>query len=47
MRTEAVLKTKTMVFESCKSHTPPFSYAGAATDQGEMFKYQGTTMHAG
>ena len=41
-----VQKTKTMVFESRKTHTPPFSYAGAAIDQVEMFKYMGTTMHA-
>ena len=41
-----VLKTKTMVFESRRTHTPPFTYAGAAIDQVEMFKYLGTTMHA-
>ena len=41
-----VQKTKTMVFESRKAHTPPFSYVGAAIDQVEMFKYLGTTMHA-
>ena len=38
-----VLKTKTMVFESRR--TPPFTYAGAAIDQVEMFKYLDTTMH--
>ena len=41
-----VLKTKTMVFESRRTHTPPFTYAGAAIDQVEVFKYLGTTMHA-
>ena len=40
-----VQKTKTMVFESRKTFTPPFSYAGADIDQVEMFKYLGTTMH--
>ena len=33
-----VQKTKTMVFESRKTHTTPFAYAGAAIDQVEMFK---------
>ena len=40
-----VLKTKTMVFESRRTHTPPFTYAGAVIDQFELFKYL-TTMHA-
>ena len=28
------------------ANTRPLSYAGAAIDQVEMFKYLGTTMHA-
>ena len=41
-----VLKTKSMVFESRRTHTPPITHAGAAIGQVELFKYLGTTMHA-
>ena len=41
-----VLNRKTMVFESRRTHTPPVTYAGAAIDKVELFKYLGTTMHA-
>ena len=36
-----VLKTKTMVFESRRTHTPPFTYAGAAIDQVEGVQVSG------
>ena len=39
-----VQKTKTMVFEHQKSHTPPFTYAGNAIEQVENFKYLGMIM---
>ena len=41
-----VQKTKSMVFESRNTHSPPISYAGAAIDQVELFNYLGTAMHA-
>ena len=40
-----VQKTKNMVFEPCKSHTSPFSHAGANIEQLNILKYLGISMH--
>ena len=40
-----VQKTKSMVFEGRRTHTPPLTYASADIEQVEIFKYLGITMH--